>query len=115
MMEAALRGADAVILTSDNPRSEDPRKILDDALSGADATQRTRVTVQPDRAEAIRHAMTIASADDTVLIAGKGHENYQIIAEPPGSFGGKTRKVHFDDREQAANALQHRKTPRLAG
>ena len=57
------------------------------------------------RAAAIATAIAHAGPDDTVLITGKGHEDYQVVADPPGVFGGNTRKVHFDDREQAVAAL----------
>ena len=105
MARATQQYADVVILTSDNPRTEDPQQILSDAAQGftdhADAERSeasgTEHHTLPDRAEAIRFAINRANANDTVLIAGKGHEDYQII--------GKT-KHHFDDREQAAATLR---------
>ncbi|MEB3350886.1 MAG: UDP-N-acetylmuramoyl-L-alanyl-D-glutamate--2,6-diaminopimelate ligase [Cyanobacteriota bacterium] len=93
----AARLADQVVVTSDNPRTEDPQRILDDILAGIPAG--TPLTVDPDRAAAIAAAVSAAGPDDLVLIAGKGHEDYQILG---------TRKVHFDDREEAEKALRAR-------
>lgn len=76
MGEIATRLADMSIITSDNPRSEEPRSIINDIISGAHASYR----VEPDRAAAIHQAITAAGPDDIVLIAGKGHENYQEIS-----------------------------------
>lgn len=92
MGEVAERLAHHVIITSDNPRSEDPERILDDVASGAPNAQ--RIT---DRAEAIRAALAMVQDDDIVLIAGKGHETYQEVA-------GK--REHFSDAEQARAALK---------
>ena len=97
MAQAAQQYADIVVLTSDNPRTEDPQQILDDAAAGLDDSKPTHTIM--DRAEAIRFAINLASETDTVLIAGKGHEDYQIIG---------TTKHHFDDREQAAIALREK-------
>jgi UDP-N-acetylmuramoyl-L-alanyl-D-glutamate--2,6-diaminopimelate ligase len=97
MAEAACRLADAVVITSDNPRTEDPQAIIADVLAGVPAGGRGDVVVEPDRAAAIAAAVAGATPLDTVLIAGKGHEDYQII--------GTTRR-HFDDREHAAEALR---------
>jgi UDP-N-acetylmuramoyl-L-alanyl-D-glutamate--2,6-diaminopimelate ligase len=88
-----------IYVTSDNPRSENPEAIIAEILPGFDAEARRRVTVEPDRARAIRAALAGSAAGDIVLIAGKGHENYQIIG---------TQRLHFDDVEvalQAAAAL----------
>lgn len=71
--------ADAIWLTNDNPRSEDPAAILRDIKAGADGA--ARLTLMPDRADAIREALAAADSDDLVLIAGKGHERYQIIGD----------------------------------
>ena len=88
MGEAAARLADALIVTSDNPRSENPDEIIREILAGIPSG--TTCRVEPDRAKAIRLARRLAtSPDDTVLIAGKGHETYQII-------GSQT--LSFDDR-----------------
>ncbi|HXD31746.1 MAG TPA: UDP-N-acetylmuramoyl-L-alanyl-D-glutamate--2,6-diaminopimelate ligase [Pyrinomonadaceae bacterium] len=95
MGEAAGSLSDVVILTSDNPRTEDPDKILADAEVGIRRTGKPYEKIA-DRREAIHHAIEQARADDLVLIAGKGHEDYQIIG----------REVfHFDDREVAREAL----------
>jgi UDP-N-acetylmuramoyl-L-alanyl-D-glutamate--2,6-diaminopimelate ligase len=95
MTKAAQQYAHIVVLTSDNPRTEDPQQILDDAAAGFDPISDKHIIA--DRTEAIRFAINLAEASDTVLIAGKGHEDYQIIG---------TTKHHFDDREQAAAALR---------
>lgn len=91
MAQEAANGSDTVVLTSDNPRHENPQDILDDMVAGLDPQQLKRVLVIPDRRQAIKTACSIAQPDDVVLIAGKGHEDYQII-------GGT--KHHFDDREE---------------
>jgi UDP-N-acetylmuramoyl-L-alanyl-D-glutamate--2,6-diaminopimelate ligase len=93
----AARLADQVVVTSDNPRTEDPQQILDDVVAGIPAG--TRVRVEADRATAIASAVAQAAAADLVLIAGKGHEDYQILG---------TTKIHFDDREEAEKALRQR-------
>ena len=95
MGEAAGSLSDVVILTSDNPRTEDPEKILADAEVGIQKTGKPYEKIA-DRREAIHHAISRARTDDLVLIAGKGHEDYQIIG----------REVfHFDDKEVAREAL----------
>jgi len=95
---AAERSA-VVILTSDNPRSEDPEKIIQDILSGIPDQLKNKVIVEVDRKKAIFKAIETAKPGDIVLIAGKGHETYQIF---------KDRTVHFDDREVALEALAER-------
>ena len=82
--------ADKVVLTSDNPRSEDPQQIISDILAGFKST--SNVLVEPDRGDAIKAVKNIAKNDDVVVLAGKGHETYQIL---------KDTTVHFDDREEA--------------
>ncbi len=80
MTEAALAGADRVLLTSDNPRTEDPLKIIEDAMTGIPTELRDhKLKVVPDRAEAIAVAVAEAGNDDIILVAGKGHEDYQEI------------------------------------
>ncbi len=96
--EAAARST-RVILTSDNPRSEDPVAIINDMKAGLDASAAARTLSIVDRAEAIRTAVALAAPGDIILIAGKGHETYQII-------GNETH--HFDDREVVAAALADR-------
>ena len=81
--------ADKVIVTSDNPRSESPQQIITDILAGFKST--SNVIVEPDRELAIKEASKIASPNDVVLVAGKGHEDYQILAN---------ETIHFDDREK---------------
>ena len=81
--------ADKVIITSDNPRSENPQQIITDILAGFKST--SEVIVEPDRELAIKESFKIANANDVVLVAGKGHEDYQILAD---------ETIHFDDREK---------------
>ncbi len=92
--------ADVVIITTDNPRGEDPDSIIEEILAGLNNRGSDTVMVRPDRREAIRTAVDIAEASDCVLIAGKGHETEQII--------GDTR-VYFSDVEEAAGAIADRK------
>ena len=89
MAAIAVKHASIAIFTSDNPRTEDPEKILDDMVAGV--TPDARYLRICDRSEAIKTAVMLANAGDIILIAGKGHENYQIIG---------TEKHHFDDREE---------------
>ena len=96
MGQAASELSDVVVLTSDNPRSEDPLQIMNDAMVGINRSD-TKTIVEPDRALAIHKALEEARAGDLVLLAGKGHETYQI-------FRDKT--IHFDDREVAREALR---------
>ena len=102
MGQVAVRNSDLVIVTSDNPRTEDPQAILSDIEKGIEAVrQEERCPYQTisDRAEAIQSAIEAAGSGDLVLIAGKGHEDYQILG---------TQKVHFDDREEARKAIRQR-------
>lgn len=99
MGSAAASLADEVVVTSDNPRSEDPAKIIDDVLAGIDGA----ALAIPDRAAAIRHALDCAEEGDVVLICGKGHETTQEIAG---------EKFHFDDREQVRDYAPTAKTDR---
>jgi len=97
MGEAAGYGSDFVVLTSDNPRSEDPIAIMNDALPGLQRSG-VRYTLEPDRRKAIELAIQEADGGDIVLIAGKGHEKYQVMKDG----------VHeFDDVDVARKALQH--------
>ena len=91
MAREAVELSDRVILTSDNPRFEDPNEILNDMLAGLDAGQRRRTLAIVDRREAIRTATQFAVPGDVILIAGKGHEDYQEI---------QGVKHHFDDKEE---------------
>lgn len=96
MGKAAGELSDFVVLTSDNPRSEDPLDILNDALVGLRRTDVPHV-VEPDRNAAIRRVISEARAGDIVILAGKGHETYQVL---------KDKTIHFDDREVARDVLR---------
>lgn len=100
----AARMSDQVFVTSDNPRREDPERIIREITRGMQGF--SNFTVDVDREKAIGAAIREARPGDIVLIAGKGHEDYQIIADPGSSTG--TRKIRFDDREVAAAALKVR-------
>lgn len=89
--------ADITFVTSDNPRSENPEAIIQEILKGIEYNNIASVHVNPDRREAIREAIKTAKTDDIVVIAGKGHEDYQILAD---------RTIHFDDREVAREILR---------
>jgi len=91
MAHTACEWSDKVILTSDNPRSEDPAQIIKDMEQGVDAAFRRHVLSITDRREAIKTAVMLAQPGDIVLVAGKGHENYQEV---------KGVKHHFDDKEE---------------
>ena len=90
MAKEAVKGSDRVIITSDNPRFEEPQDIINDMLAGLDAKDMEKTLSIADRKEAIRTACMLAQKGDVVLVAGKGHEDYQEI---------KGVKHHFDDRE----------------
>jgi UDP-N-acetylmuramyl-tripeptide synthetase len=94
MGAAAAAAADVVVVTSDNPRTEDPLQIIDQVAAGARAA-RVLIT-EPDRAAAIRRAIDEAAAEDVIVIAGKGHEDYQIVG---------TAKRPFSDLEHARVAV----------
>lgn len=97
MAQEAVRQSDKVILTSDNPRHEEPEAILDDMQAGLTPEDMKKVLRITDRRQAIRTAVMIANPGDVILIAGKGHEDYQIIGDV---------KHHFDDREEVRNAFE---------
>jgi UDP-N-acetylmuramoyl-L-alanyl-D-glutamate--2,6-diaminopimelate ligase len=99
MARVACEGADEVIVTSDNPRTEDPSTIIAEILAGVPDERRGRVEVESDRAKAIALAVSTAREGDVILIAGKGHEDYQIIG---------TEKRQFDDRREAEAAVRSR-------
>jgi UDP-N-acetylmuramoyl-L-alanyl-D-glutamate--2,6-diaminopimelate ligase len=109
MAQAVGRHADLAIVTSDNPRTEDPQRILDDVAAGLSSFECCApesleassgcFSVIGDRRDAIRRAIALAETGDTVVIAGKGHEDYQIIG---------SEKRPFDDRVEARRALQLR-------
>ena len=96
MAAIAAKLADYLIVTSDNPRTEEPGAIIAEILTGLEGTSVPRVVI-PDRREAIRWAIEHGQKDDVIILAGKGHETYQII--------GKT-KHHMDEREIVADVLR---------
>jgi UDP-N-acetylmuramoyl-L-alanyl-D-glutamate--2,6-diaminopimelate ligase len=96
MGKVAVELADEVIVTSDNPRSEDPKQIMKDIEAGIAQTGKKNYAMIEDRDEAIRTAVRNAKSGDIVLIAGKGHETYQIY---------KDKRVHFSDVETARKYL----------
>jgi UDP-N-acetylmuramoyl-L-alanyl-D-glutamate--2,6-diaminopimelate ligase len=102
MGRAGAEGADLAIVTSDNPRSEQPDAIIAEILAGIDGER--RVEVEPDRRAAIALAFSRAGPGDTVVIAGKGHEQGQEFEDG--------RKVPFDDREVAREELRRLETVR---
>ena len=102
MGKIAAELSDSVIITSDNPRLEDPAAIIQEVVAGT--TGFTNFTIEADRRRAIHQAIMGAQPGDIVLIAGKGHEDYQIIPDPDEP--GKTTKIRFDDRQVAADALR---------
>jgi len=97
MARIAAAGADRLILTSDNPRSEEPEAILDEMEAGLDADSRARMIRVTNRAEAIKAAVLLASSGDIIIVAGKGHETYQEV---------KGVRHHFDDREELRKAFK---------
>lgn len=97
MAQIAVRKSGKVVLTSDNPRTEDPNSILDDMEAGLSNEERSMVVRITDRRQALRAAVMMAQADDIILVAGKGHENYQEI---------NGVKHHFDDLEEMRLLLQ---------
>ena len=84
--------SDKVVVTSDNPRSEDPQLIISDIMTGIKSVDTKRIFVEIDRGNAIKFLKNISNPDDVIVIAGKGHEDYQIL---------KDETIHFDDREEA--------------
>jgi UDP-N-acetylmuramoyl-L-alanyl-D-glutamate--2,6-diaminopimelate ligase len=102
MASIAARYADVAVITSDNPRSEEPQAIIDEMIEGliADGISEERYFTRIDRREAIRETIHRAGPKDVVLIAGKGHETYQIL---------KDKTIHFDDKEEAYQAILEKK------
>ncbi len=90
MAEAAENWADEIVVTSDNPRSEDPAAIIDEIMPGFSSKGRSKVRAEPDRRAAIAAALNLAETGDVVLVAGKGHENYQVVGD---------KRIQFDDAE----------------
>lgn len=97
MAKIAAEGSDKVVLTSDNPRSEQPDAILDEMEAGLSAQQLCRVVRITDRRQAIRTACMMAKEGDIVLVAGKGHEKYQEVAGV---------RSHFDDVEELEREMR---------
>ncbi len=97
MGEIAARYSDFTIVTSDNPRSEEPQAIINDIVPGVEKIENSRYAIIVDRKEAIRHAIHLARPGDLVVIAGKGHETYQLV---------KGEVLDFDDRKVAAEFLK---------
>ncbi|MCJ7546201.1 MAG: UDP-N-acetylmuramoyl-L-alanyl-D-glutamate--2,6-diaminopimelate ligase [Deltaproteobacteria bacterium] len=103
MGRIGVEGSDLAIITSDNPRTEDPFTIIEEIEQGAKQVSPGRYLVIPDRREAIKKAIALAREEDCVLITGKGHEQYQIIG---------AERLPFDDRVEARQALAERRTER---
>jgi len=99
MAKVAQKLADTVVVTSDNPRTEQPEKIIADIMAGFEKCEPAGIKVEPDRKKAIALAIASAKKDDIVLIAGKGHETYQIIG---------TEKIEFSDKAVAQQCLRKR-------
>ena len=98
MAKESAKRSDRVIITSDNPRFEEPQDIINDMLAGLDKENAAKVICNPDRKEAIRSACLMANPGDVILVAGKGHENYQEI---------KGVKHHFDDKEVLESVFEN--------
>ena len=96
MAAIAANGADRVIMTADNPRSEDPMDILEQMQAGVPPEKYSRLVINPDRRSAIRSAAMMSKKGDIILVAGKGHETYQEV---------KGVRTHFDDMEELHAAL----------
>ena len=94
--EIAARLADVLVVTSDNPRTEEPMAIIREILAGIPQTEKP-VYVEENRRRAIRMTLRFAQKDDMIVLAGKGHETYQVLG---------TEKIHFDEREEVAACLQ---------
>jgi UDP-N-acetylmuramoyl-L-alanyl-D-glutamate--2,6-diaminopimelate ligase len=102
MMRVACERSDRVVVTSDNPRTEDPAAIIEEVVGGRPEGSGAEVVREPDRARAIELAVGEARPGDIVLVAGKGHEDYQVVG---------TEKRPFDDRAVARRALDGRAVP----
>ena len=97
MGRIACQKSDLVIITNDNPRTEDPQAIINDILTGID---RDNNVVIPDRKEAIAYGMSQLKDNDILMILGKGHEDYQILG---------TQKIHFSDQEEVEKYMMEHK------
>ena len=96
MAHSAEKYADYLIVTSDNPRNENPDDIIKDILTGLEGSKPCDIV--SDRRQAIYHALEIAQKGDVIVLAGKGHEDYQILAD--------NVHIHFDEREVVADGLK---------
>ncbi len=105
MAKVAEQSADLIIVTSDNPRTERPEDIINEITAGFENPDSQAITIEPDRKKAIELAIKNAEKDDIVLIAGKGHETYQIIGR---------QKINFDDKIVAREYLQKRKNEKIS-
>lgn len=94
------RLADRLVVTSDNPRTEDPQQIITDVISGIQRFDSTRMVVEADRKQAIHQAIDMAGPEDIIVVAGKGHEDYQILGD---------RTIHFDDREVVQDYVKQKR------
>lgn len=99
MGRLAVENSDKVIVSSDNPRSEDPEEIIKDVMVGIEGSDVPVETIA-DREEAVRHAIMTAQPGDMILLAGKGHETYQVL---------KDETIHLDEREIVADAIKNLK------
>jgi UDP-N-acetylmuramoyl-L-alanyl-D-glutamate--2,6-diaminopimelate ligase len=98
MCKSALKYADKLIITSDNPRDEEPQDIINDILQGLEGETAIPYDVVIDRIEAIHHAVKTAQSGDIIVLAGKGHEDYQVLKN--------NVHIHLDEREIVADALK---------
>jgi UDP-N-acetylmuramoyl-L-alanyl-D-glutamate--2,6-diaminopimelate ligase len=104
MASIAEKWSDVLVVTSDNPRSEDPQQIITDVLAGIKSLNSGNVFVEIDRESAIRLALKEARKEDLVVVAGKGHEDYQILAD---------KTIHFDDREVVCTIMNELKAQKV--
>lgn len=100
MGRIAERLADLLVVTSDNPRTEDPQQIITDVISGIQRFDSSRMVVDVDRKQAIHQAIDMAQPEDIIVVAGKGHEDYQILGD---------RTIHFDDREVVQDYVKQKR------
>lgn len=100
MGRIAERLADLLVITSDNPRTEDPQQIITDVISGIQRFDSSRMVVDVDRKQAIHQAIDMAKPEDIIVVAGKGHEDYQILGD---------RTIHFDDREVVQDYVKQKR------
>ena len=97
MAQAASKYADILVVTSDNPRNEEPEDIINDILKGLESSKSEYIVIA-DRREAIYKSLAMAERNDIIVLAGKGHEDYQILKNDV--------RIHFDEREVVAEGLK---------